>query len=148
MFEQRCSGYYYYCYYHYHHHYFNYYYYYRYYIIIIIIMIIIIIHSYVVGASTVGPAPTTSLFLTECLASMDWLGKDNCYTRWEIFKSGDLVCLVQYIWQYTHRYCCLLYDLLWLTILKCNFRYFCGYKTTAQSDLFPPCPTNSALDKL
>ena len=51
----------------------------------------IVDHSDVVGALPISAAPTTSSFSTKQLAS---LGKDNCTTRRETFKFGDLVRLI------------------------------------------------------
>ena len=57
----------------------------------------IVDHSDVVGASPVGAAPTTSSFSTEHQASLDW---ENCTTRRETFKFGDLVRLILEILRY------------------------------------------------
>ena len=44
-------------------------------------------NSYVVVASPVGGAPTTSSFSTiDIMPGFNGLGKDNCKTRWETFK--------------------------------------------------------------
>ena len=57
----------------------------------------IVDHSDVVGASPVGAAPTTSSFSTGFIG----LGKDNCQTRQETIKFGDLVRLILDILWYT-----------------------------------------------
>ena len=59
----------------------------------ILVGIKIVNHSDVVGASSVGAAPTTSSFSTQ------HLHKDNCKMRRETFKFCDLVCLILEIWQ-------------------------------------------------
>ena len=53
-------------------------------------------HSDVVEASPVGAAPTTSnyIFILYLTPGFNRLGKDNCKTRWETFKFGELVCLI------------------------------------------------------
>ena len=55
----------------------------------------IVDHSDVVGASSVGAAPTTSSFATQHLASLDWAKttarRDE---KRETFKFGDLVRLI------------------------------------------------------
>ena len=53
----------------------------------------IVHHSDVVGASPTGDAPTTSSFST-LTPGFNGLGKDNCQTRRETFKFGDLVRLI------------------------------------------------------
>ena len=51
---------------------------------------IIVDHSDVVGAWPVGVAPTHTSIL-DLTTGFNGLGKDNCKTRGEIFKFGDLV---------------------------------------------------------
>ena len=53
----------------------------------------IVDHSDVVGTSPVGAAPTTSSIL-DLTPGFIGLGKDNCATRRETFKFGDLVRLI------------------------------------------------------
>ena len=52
----------------------------------------IVDHSDIVGASPVGAAPTTSLFSSWRLSSVDWA--DNCKTRRETYKFRALVRLI------------------------------------------------------
>ena len=53
----------------------------------------IVDHSDVDGASPVGAAPTT-IFILDLTPAFIGLGKDNCTTRRETFKFGDLVALL------------------------------------------------------
>ena len=53
----------------------------------------IVNHSDVVGASPVSAAPTT-IFILDITSGFTGLGKDNCKTRRETFKFGDLVPLI------------------------------------------------------
>ena len=53
----------------------------------------IVDHSDVVGESPVGADPTTTSFSAWHLASIEWLHKDKCKTRWERVMFWDLVTL-------------------------------------------------------
>ena len=59
----------------------------------------LVYHSYVVGASPVGAAPTTSSSVIEYLASMDWAKTTEM--RWESFKFSDLVQLILEVLKYS-----------------------------------------------
>ena len=59
----------------------------------------IVNHSDVVGASPVGAAPTTH-FILDIKPGFIGLGKDNCKTRRETCKFGDLVRLILEILRY------------------------------------------------
>ena len=58
----------------------------------------IVYHSDVVGALPVGTAPTT-VFILDLSPGFNRLRKDNCKTKQETFKFGDLVYHVLEVWR-------------------------------------------------
>ena len=54
----------------------------------------------VVQSDVVGVSPSNYIFILYLTPGFTGLGKDNCKTRLETFKFGDLVCLILEILRY------------------------------------------------
>ena len=57
-------------------------------------------HSDVVGSIACRRC-SNYIFILGLSHSLNWLGKDNCKTRWETCKFGDLLCLILEVWWHT-----------------------------------------------